>query len=129
MVIKLSTKSATERSNELIVSWRKFAPELTLAGRTLAQFEAEKLIPEAVQAQIVEAKTTYKGLINERDLANQQLKETVVSLTNAIRGSAEHGLNSNFYRSLGFITANDRKRPSRKTTAAVVATPPAANIA
>jgi hypothetical protein len=124
MVTKLTPKSATERSNELIVSWRKFAPELTLAGRTLAQFEAEKMVPAAVQAQIDEAKATTKGLISERDQANAQLKETVVTLTNAVRGSAELGLNSNFYRSLGFITANDRKRPVRKATP-----PTASNVA
>ncbi len=129
MVTKLTPQSAIERSNELIVSWRKFAPELTLAGRTLAQFEEEKMVPEMVRAQIVEAKATYKGLINERDLANVQLKETVVSLCNAIRGSAELGLNSNFYRSLGFITAKERKRPRPKPTPAAETAPTTSNVA
>ena len=109
MLTKLTLKTVTKRSNEFIVSWREFAPELTLAGRTLAQFETEKLVPEEVQQRILVAKAIYHGLINERDQAREALKETLVSLSDAVRGDASHGLNSNFYRALGFVPKRERK--------------------
>ncbi|MEI6820130.1 MAG: hypothetical protein WCL19_11090 [Verrucomicrobiota bacterium] len=109
MLTKLTLKTVTERSNEFIVAWREFAPELTLVGRTLAQFETEKLLPEEVQQRILAAKAICQGLINERDQARVALKETLVSLSDAVRGEASHGLNSNFYRALGFIPKRERK--------------------
>ena len=109
MLTKLTLKSVTERSNEFLVAWREFAPELTLVGRTFAQFETEKLVPEEVQQRIIVAKAIYQGLINERDQAREVLRETLVSLSDAVRGDANHGLNSNFYRALGFISKRERK--------------------
>ena len=111
-------------------------PELTLAGKTIAQFVTEKQIPSEVQQRIDVAKAQYKGLINERNQANKLLRKTVVSMANAVRGDASHGLDSNFYRSLGFITSAERKRPVRRPkavatpmAAAAVPIPPSANVA
>ncbi len=127
MVTKLSIKTVKERSNEFIVAWRQFAPELTLVGRTLAQFEEEKLVQEEVQERIVAARAIYHGLINERDQAREALRETLVSLANAVRGEASHGLNSNFYRALGFIPK--RERNSGLTRKLITPNPPTTGVA
>lgn len=126
MVTKLNTQTLATRSYELITSWREYAPEESLAGRTLAQFEAEKLAPGEIQQRIDTAKAVYMGLLVERDAANTTLRKTLVMLANAIRANPTFGPNSAFYRSLGFIVDSERKRPKRAGVV-VPATTPTAN--
>ncbi len=128
MVTKLKTQTLAARSYELITSWREYAPEVSLAGRTLAQFEVEKLAPGEIQQRIDTAKAVYKGLLVERDEANTTLRKTLIMLANAIRSTPPFGPNSAFYRSLGFIVDNERQRPARKGVV-VPAITPTANVA
>jgi hypothetical protein len=130
MVTRLSPETLDIRSYEFINSWRQHAPELTLAGRTLVQFEAEKLVPAEVQLRMDVAKTEYKGCVRERQTARKQLQEILLMLANAVRSTPELGPDSPFYRSLGFIPTSERKRRSMKQTEAVAAVPatPTANV-
>jgi len=125
MVTKLNTQTLATRSYELITSWRQYAEEVSLAGRTLAQFEAEKLSPGEIQQRIDTAKAVYMGLLVERDEANTTLRKTLIMVANAIRSTPPFGPNSAFYRSLGFIVDNERKRPKRKGVIAPATTPTA----
>ncbi len=125
MVTKLNTQTLATRSYELITSWRQYAEEVSLAGRTLAQFEAEKLAPGEIQQRIDTAKAVYMGLLVERDEANTTLRKTLIMVANAIRSTPPFGPNSAFYRSLGFIVDNERKRPKRKGVIAPATTPTA----
>lgn len=119
-----------ERSRQLISSWRRFAPEATLAGVTLAQFEVECQEPNAVQLEIVDAKTHCKGLITNRNQAEVRLAKKLVNLANAVRCDPNHGSNCAFYRSLGFVIDDERKPPTRKTAPVMVAVaPPVENVA
>jgi len=128
MVTKLKTQTLAARSYELITSWREYAPEASLADRTLAQFEVEKLAPGEIQQRIDTAKAVYLGLIVDRDRANTTLRKTLVMVANAIRATAAYGPDSAFYRSLGFVVDSERKRPARTRVVAPV-DPPAANAA
>ena len=134
--MKNTSKKVIERSQQFIASWSEFAPDATLAGKTLAQFVAESQVAINVQAQIVAAKTQHKGFINNRNEAIFVLRDQLVALSNGVRSDPNHGLNSAFYRSLGYVTQSERKHPVRKPLpAAVVALPmavvtlPAANVA
>ena len=128
--MKNTSKKVVERSQQFISSWTEFAPEATLAGKTLSQFVADSQVPSDVQAQIVSAKTKYKGYINDRNEAILVLRDQLVALANAVRCDPNHGFNSAFYRSLGYVTQIERKRPTRKAMpAAPAATPPAENVA
>ena len=125
-----TSKKVIEKSQQFISSWTEFAPEASLAGKTLAQFVADSQVPSEVQAQIVSVKTQYKGYINDRNEAILVLRDQLVALANAVRCDPNHGLNSAFYRSLGYVTQTERKSPGRKaTTAEPAVTPPAANAA
>jgi hypothetical protein len=127
--MKNRTKTVIEKSQQFISSWTEFAPEATLAGKTLAQFTTDSQAPNDVQAQIVSAKTKYTGYINDRNEAILVLRDQLVNLANAVRCDPDHGLNSAFYRSLGYITKTERKNPTRKALPAEPAvTPPAANV-
>ena len=128
--MKNRTKTVIEKSQQFISSWTEFAPEATLAGKTLAQFTAESQVPSDAQALIVSAKTKYTGYINDRNEAILVLRDQLAALASAVRCDPDHGLNSAFYRSLGYVTQRERKSPARKAPPTEPAvTPPAANVA
>lgn len=125
MATKLTPKLTALRSTEFLAAWRQFAPELTLAGRTLAEFEEERLIPAEVQQRLNAAKAQYTGCIGERNQALNDLKDVLIMLANAVRGDVNHGPDSSFYRALGFVTKRERKRPGPKPKPKrTAATPP-----
>jgi hypothetical protein len=127
MTTKLTPKFIAARSGEFLTSWRQYAPEMVLAGRTLAEFEAEREIPTAVKQRLDSLKAKYTGCILERNEAVAELKDTLLMLANAVRSDPNHGPNSAFYRSLGFKPTSERKRPGPKPKRAVAPVPPAAS--
>jgi hypothetical protein len=127
MSSKTRLKTTNERSRQFLLSWRDFAPEASLAGSTLTQFEIECQEPNELQLEIEASMTHHRGLIIHRDEAEARLQTKLKALANAVRCDPNHGMNSAFYRSLGFIVDRERKRPTRKSMPAE--TPPAANVA
>jgi hypothetical protein len=96
-----------------------------LAGRTLAEFEAEREIPTQVKQRLDSLKAKYTGCILERNQAVAALKNATLMLANAVRSDPNHGPDSAFYRSLGFKTTSERKRPGPKPKRAAKADSPA----
>jgi hypothetical protein len=126
MATILKASTVAERSKEFISAWRQFAPDLMLAGRTLAEFEAESQLPKESEREVYAAKTHYKGAIATRNQATEQVKQSLRKLTHAVLADPAHGDNSAFYRSLGFIVQRERKRPGPKPKRTVIAVAPAA---
>ena len=127
----IKKQNVAARRNQFIDSWRKFAPELTLAGYTLAQFEVEAQIPAEVRERLSAAKTEVAGVIIERQQADDLLRAKLHMLTDVLRGTPGFGYDSPFYRSLGFIPKSERKPSIRRkpTPVVVAATAPASNVA
>jgi hypothetical protein len=118
---KQTTTTVSQRREQIIASWREFAPDATFANLTLAQFEVESQKALDVRSRMAALQTQLKGLMIERDLADEAQAALFVSVSNSIRGNPEFGLNSPLYRSLGFVPKMERKRPKRadkKETAA-----------
>lgn len=118
------SKLALKR-DQIIKSWGKFAPDGAFANLTLAEFEVKSKKPLDVRSRIRELQTELKGLLGERNQADEEANDLFVAVANSIRGT--HGLNSPLYRSLGYVPKAERKRPKRKTrnTATTEADPPA----
>lgn len=132
----INQQTVSTRRDQFIDSWRKFAPEMSIAGYTLAQFIAESQAPDEIRQRLSAARTEVAGTIIERQAAEKLLKEKLIMLTDALRGTPGHGYDSPFYRSIGFIPKSERKRPVRKNKAgttsmalAIVSTSPSANVA
>lgn len=118
---KQTSTTVSQRREQIIASWREFAPDATFANLTLAQFEVESQKALDVRSRMAALQTQLKGLKIERDQADEAQAELFVSVCNSIRGNPEFGLNSPLYRSLGFVPKDERKRPKRankKETAA-----------
>ena len=109
---------------------------MSIAGYTLAQFVAESQAPDEIRQRLSAARTEVAGTLIERQAADNLLKEKLIMLTDALRGTPGYGYDSPFYRSIGFVPKSERKRPVRKPKAAatpmalaIVSTPPSANVA
>jgi len=130
---KYTTATVSQRRDQFLSSWQEFAPDVTFAGISLAQFEEESKKPLDVRKDMADATTKLKGLMLKRDKADASLNDEVILIAHAIRGNPEFGEDCEFYRSLGFIPKSERKKATqgRKKAAPDAATvePPAANAA
>lgn len=118
---KLTDNTISLKRDQIIASWRKFAPDATFSNLTLAQFEVESKKPLDVQDRMRSLQTQLKGVKIERDVSNDSANELFISVANSIRGNTDYGLNSSLYRSLGYVPKSERKRPVRQAKTAAVA--------
>jgi len=117
----INRQDVSTRRDQFIDSWRKFAPEMSIAGYTLAQFVAESQAPDEIRQRLSAARTEVAGTIIERQAADNRLKEKLIMLTDTLRGTPSYGYDSPFYRSIGFVPKSERKRPVRQPKAVVAA--------
>ena len=111
----IAKQTIVARRNQFIRSWRQYAPEVTIAGMTLAQFEASAQGPDEVRHRQADAQTVLSGIIIERHQADKELKIKLIMLADTLRGMPGFGYDCPFYRSLGFITKSERKVPTPKS--------------
>lgn len=122
------------RRNQFIAAWRKFAPEATFAGRTLAQFEVETLEPINVRSLMVEAKVHVAGLMRDRDRADAAMSLKLLMVSNAVQGNEAYGPDSNLYTAMGYVAASVRKsglvrKKANTPVPTPVEIPPATSVA
>jgi hypothetical protein len=109
-----TNKTVSVRRDQFLKSWNEFAPEVTFADMSLAEFEEKSKPPMTIRSLMEEAKTKLKGLILDRDKADEALNRDLVRIANAVRAHKDYGPDCAFYRSLGFIPESERKT-GRKT--------------
>jgi hypothetical protein len=112
---KPTDNTVSLKRDQIIASWREFAPDAVFANLTLAQFEVESRKPLELQERMRSLQTQLKGVKIERDVSNDAANDLFVSVTNSIRGNTDYGLNSALYRSLGYVPKAERKRPVRQS--------------
>ena len=120
---KFSHTEQTKRKDLFLAAWNEYAPTETLGGLTLAQFQTEVQKPNAVRARLKAAQAQVRGITLERTKADELLNEQFVRIANSVRGNPEYGVDSPFYRALGFVPKSERKRPRRRSTQAPATAP------
>jgi hypothetical protein len=120
---KLSHTQQTKRTDLFLAAWQEYAPTETLGGLTLAQFQTEVQKPNAVRARLKAAQAQVRGITLERAKVDELLNEQFVRIANSVRGNPEYGVDSPFYRALGFVPKSERKRPRRRSNPASVTAP------
>lgn len=106
---KYTNQVVSQRRAQFLSSWQEFAPAVTFAGFTLAQFEEESMKPLDVRKEMADLKTKLKGLKLKRDKADDALTKLLVLTAHSIRGNELYGEDCQFYRSLGFVPKSERK--------------------
>lgn len=131
---KYSPKTVSIRRNQFIAAWRKYAPEATFAGSTLAQFEAETLEPVNVRLLMVEAKAHVAGLMRDRDRADAAMSLKLLMVSKAVQGNEAYGPDSNLYTAMGYVSSSVRKsglvrKKANTPVPTPVEIPPATSVA
>jgi hypothetical protein len=125
-----TNKTVSLRREQFLSSWLEFAPDVTFAGLTLAQFEEKSKTPLEARKSITEVQTKLRGLLLDRKKADELLNQNLILIAHAIRGNESFGEDCALYRSLGFVPKSERKRgQGRKSGAAEVPAPPNADAA
>ncbi len=109
----------SRRRAQFLSSWQEFAPTVTFAGFTLAQFEEESTPPIDIRKEMADLKTKLKGLKLKRDKADEALTKILVLIAHAIRGNEAYGEDCELYRSLGFVPKSERNTGRKKGQKAV----------
>lgn len=122
-----TNKTAPLRREQFIASWREYAPEVTFAGMTLAEFEAGTLESIDVRKRMDEAQTKLAGMKLAREQADRTMTDLMILVAHGVRADPTYGEDSPFYRALGYVPKSERKsglsrRPAQKT-------PPSADAA
>ena len=117
-----TNKTVSHRREQFLSSWLEFAPDVTFAGLSLAQFEEKSKTPLEARKSIMEVQTKLRGLLLDRKKADELLNQDLILIAHAIRGNESFGENCALYRSLGFVPKSERKR-GPKSGAAAVPTP------
>ena len=112
----LHNKPVAVRSSHFVTAWRKFAPEVELAGFSVAQFAAEAADVEAVRQEISAARTLIAGLIQTRDMKELALNDHLVNIASSVRGNPNLGEDCSFYRALGFVPKSEQRRGRPRKT-------------
>lgn len=107
----MSTKKVIVKDRALQIrrAWAEFAPEASMAGMTLSQFEAEITTLQELQNDILDLNTQLDGKRTDRSIEEDRLKKVLARVVNSIKGSPEHGPDSKFYDGCGFVRDSDRK--------------------
>lgn len=123
-----TNKTVSLRREQFLSSWLEFAPDVTFAGLTLAQFEDKSKTPLESRKSILEVQTKLRGLLLDRDKADELLNQDLILIAHAIRGNELFGEDCALYRSLGFVPKSERKSGQRRKSG-VAGTPAPPNTA
>jgi hypothetical protein len=126
---KYTDAVVSQRRAQFLSSWQEFAPGVTIAGFTLAQFEEESMPPLDARKEMADVKTKLKGLKLKRDKADEALTKLLVLIAHGIRGNELFGEDCEFYRSLGFVPKSERKTGMSRRNKKVAPPPPDADAA
>jgi hypothetical protein len=121
----MSTKKviAKDRALQIRRAWAELAPDATVAGMSLQQFETEISSLQDMQNDVLALITQLEGKRADRSIEEERVKKVLALVVNSIKGSPEFGPDSGFYRSCGFIRASDRKSGLHRLPATPVVIP------
>jgi len=114
------------RVERFIRAWTKFAPESSFAGQSLAGFTAAVAPSVTLRDERTKDRVSIAGTIAARNIADRTTSKLIQRVIASIKAEADFGPDSSLYRSLGYVTASERRSGKRTKTASAV-TPPAAN--
>ena len=112
---QLRNKSVSFRANQVLTSWREFAPRVEFASFKVNGLQAEIQSAEEVRRQILEAEVHLISLRKTRDEGEKALSRKVTQIVNSMRGNESYGEDSNLYSAIGYIpTSKQRRGRTRK---------------
>lgn len=106
----LRNKSVSFRANQVLTSWRKFAPSAEFASAKIDDLQAEIQSAEEVRRQILEAEVHLISLRKTRDEGEKALSSQVTQIVNSMRGHESYGEDSTLYSAIGYVPTSKQRR-------------------
>ena len=107
---QLRNKSVVFRANQVMSSWRGFAPSVEFASFKVNDLQAEIQSAEEVRRQILDAEVHLFGLRKTRDEGEKALSRKVTQIVNSMRGNENYGEDSNLYSAIGYVPTSEQRR-------------------
>jgi hypothetical protein len=105
--------------DKYVTAWRQLAPDESFGGMSLSEFEEATEPAVAARDHIEVLKTQAAAALQQRELADGQLRQTLMLVINSVRGAPAHGENSPLYRAFGYVPKSERGSGlTRKASAA-----------
>ena len=120
-----SHNSLMERVAKVRSGWAEIAPNDTIVGVSLAQFDEAVAASIAARAGSVSDKTNRRGVISLRNAADVISLALVQRVVSSIKADEAYGPESPLYRALGYIPASERRSPRAAATATITPAAPA----
>jgi hypothetical protein len=126
---KTSNKEIPMKRETFVKVWRQLAPDESFGGMSLVEFE-EATEPAVVVRDLIEnLKTQTLAALQQRKLADEELRNKLLLVIHSIRGAPAHGENSPMYRALGYVPKNERASGLTRKGGAAPPPPTDANAA
>jgi len=100
----------TELKMERILNaWETLAAAKTFGGLTLTQFQAIAAPARAARERIDDLEDQLTEAFTDRSQADDQVREKMEDIVNAVRGDLTEGPDSALYQAMGYTRKSERK--------------------
>lgn len=93
-----------------MVAWQTCAEGDTFSGMTREEFAAATEASIQKRKELEAAQALVTGLLQERAQADEQTRQLLLRVVNAVRGDPQHGEDSAMYRTMGYVPRSERAR-------------------
>ncbi len=102
-------KKLADKTGKMITAWKEHAPDATLAGMTLTQYQTKVQPSVDARAQIAEARRKLKDLQAARAKADAVTNPINLLVVDAVKGDVNFGEDSDLYEGMGYVRKSARK--------------------
>lgn|ERR1035437_8031327 len=105
--------------DKVINAWKTLRPEKSIAGMTLAEFQAKAQPSLDVRNQIVTLRDQTTDSRTRRANSDRVTNDLLLLVVNAVKGDPQEGEDSPLYAAMGYVPKSSRRSGlSRKTNSA-----------
>ena len=99
---------AEPASLEVATAWERIAPAAEFGGMSLADFRAAVAESFTLRTQSAELEAELSANIARRAAADEATNTKLKLVVNSVKGHPTYGENSDLYRTMGYVTGDDR---------------------
>ena len=93
----------------ILNAWETLAAAKTFGGLTLTQFQAIAAPARAARERIDDLEDQLTEAFTDRSQADDQVREKMEDIVNAVRGDLTEGPDSALYQAMGYTRKSERK--------------------
>ena len=105
----VNLKLIVNKLETMDAAWAAHGPDGVFAGLSLEQFRAATKPSRDERATIESLDRLRSGAFARRTMADIETQKTILQVVNSVRGNPEFGEDSDLYRSMGYVTKEERK--------------------